>query len=280
MRLVNIGCGGVYHPDWINLDKLPRSGEVQAYDISRPLPFADDSVDVCYSSHVLEHLPRPLARRFLLDCRRALKPGGIARLAVPDLAGITQSYLQCLSSAESGDPQALANYEWSVLELLDQLLRNQSGGEMGAYLRQKDLANADFIRSRLGQEAEGFWAPAPEERSLLEKLRLKGWPWVWQKLRLTLAEGLVLLTAGAEARDAFREGLFRRSGEIHQWMYDRLSLTQLLRETGFESIQICGAAESRIPNFSDYELDTQGEQIRKPDSLFIEALKRDGAGSP
>lgn len=280
MRLVNIGCGGVYHPDWINLDKLPRAGEVQAYDISRPLPFADDSVDACYSSHVLEHLPRTLARHFLLDCQRALKPGGILRLAVPDLAGSASSYLHCLEAAESGDPQALANYEWSVLELLDQLLRHKPGGEMVGYLGRENLANADFIRSRLGQEAEGFWRPASPERSVLEKLKLKGWPWIWQKLRLILAEGLVWLTAGAEARDAFREGLFRRSGEIHQWMYDRVSLTQLLRETGFEAIQICGAAESRIPNFPDYELDTQGDQIRKPDSLFVEALKGDGAGAP
>jgi hypothetical protein len=65
---------------------------------------------------------------------------------------------------------------------------------------------------------------------------------------------------------------FRVSGEIHQWMYDRYSLSKLLAETGFFNIRQCKADESDIPNFRSYLLDTEENgMIRKPDSLYIEA---------
>ena len=106
LKLVNIGCGGVYHPDWLNLDKLPRSEHVQSYDIGRPLPFAEATVDVCYSSHVLEHLTPEQARSFVTDCQRVLKPQGIIRLVVPDLETIVKVYLQCLGEASAQNPLA------------------------------------------------------------------------------------------------------------------------------------------------------------------------------
>ena len=68
-------------------------------------------------------------------------------------------------------------------------------------------------------------------------------------------------------------GAFRSNGEIHQWMYDSYSLSHLLRKVGFEQIKVCSAFESRILNWEKYELDTVDGEIRKPDSLFIEATK-------
>ena len=67
--------------------------------------------------------------------------------------------------------------------------------------------------------------------------------------------------------------MFRNSGEVHRWMYDRYSLSRLLTESGFINIQICQADESSIPDFNTYELDTCQGKVRKPDSLFIEATK-------
>jgi hypothetical protein len=67
---------------------------------------------------------------------------------------------------------------------------------------------------------------------------------------------------------------YRGSGEIHQWMYDRYSLSKLLAETGFYNIRQCQADESDIANFRSYLLDTEENgMIRKPDSLFIEAYR-------
>ena len=69
-------------------------------------------------------------------------------------------------------------------------------------------------------------------------------------------------------------GKFRLSGEVHQWMYDEYSLGKLLQITGFNKIKKVEAIESNIENFNSYLLDIeQNGEIRKPDSLFMEAIK-------
>ena len=50
------------------------------------------TVDVIYSSHMLEHLDRTSARQFLREAYRVLRPEGILRLAVPDLAQLIHRY--------------------------------------------------------------------------------------------------------------------------------------------------------------------------------------------
>ena len=52
-----------------------------------------------------------------------------------------------------------------------------------------------------------------------------------------------------------------------------LFLTKLLSEIGFTDIKICSAFESGIANWESYQLDVVKGEVRKPDSLFIEAKK-------
>ena len=56
-------------------------------------------------------------------------------------------------------------------------------------------------------------------------------------------------------------------------MYDRYSLKRLLQNSKYADIRVCTASESRIANFNTYQLDAVGEGARKPDSLFMEAVK-------
>jgi predicted SAM-dependent methyltransferase len=117
---INIGCGRAPTPGWINFDSspsvliaqspliLPLSKALQRFkiftadqaefitfcrhnqilfgDALKGLPLPNNSCAIVYACHVLEHLHRydevPL---FLRECRRLLRPGGILRLAVPDL---------------------------------------------------------------------------------------------------------------------------------------------------------------------------------------------------
>jgi predicted SAM-dependent methyltransferase len=58
------------------------------------LPFGDETVDVIYSSHALEHMFREEAEALLRDARRALKPGGLIRIAVPDVEYACQLFHQ------------------------------------------------------------------------------------------------------------------------------------------------------------------------------------------
>ncbi len=72
-----------------------RSGtfkNLRYLDLTRPLPFADDSVEAVFSSHVLEHLFADEVERLIRELHRVLKPGGICRVVVPDLEKIVALY--------------------------------------------------------------------------------------------------------------------------------------------------------------------------------------------
>ena len=66
----------------------------QGYDLDlrKPLPLTDGSASVVYSEHFLEHLGADDARRFLAECRRVLRPGGLCHVVVPDAGRHVREY--------------------------------------------------------------------------------------------------------------------------------------------------------------------------------------------
>jgi len=275
-KMLNIGCGGTFHPDWVNLDVAPADPNVLTVNINNGLPFPSESAIACYSSHVLEHLDKAGARDLIAECFRVLKRGGVIRLAVPDLEAMAREYLRILDAVSSDDVSRELDYDWIMLELYDQTVRNSSGGEMARFLANLDEVNRSFVRSRIGVEAEKFWSPkqalpsAYQLNTLMKKFRLRK---LLKLLREKLAGWLVYLTAGKAAYRSFAMGAFRASGEVHQWMYDRYSLKRLLGNAGFVDVKICTAYESRIPEYEKYSLDVLNGRARKPDSLYVEAAK-------
>ena len=265
MKLVNVGCGRRCHPAWCNLDLTASAPGVIEHDLRQGLPFADNSCDAIYHSHVLEHLKPDDADRLISECFRVLKPGGILRIAVPDLEGIARQYVSSLEAA-AADPARAADHEWMTVELLDQMVRTQSGGRMRSYFDDEHLPNRPFVRSRVGSEMAVQQGKAP----VTLRTRLKR---TLASLRRSAALAAASLALGRQGRRDLKEILFRRSGEVHQWMYDRLSLQRLLESHGFRHIHRCTALESRIPNFATYELDASQGQVHKPDSLFMEGSK-------
>jgi predicted SAM-dependent methyltransferase len=275
MLLLNIGCGSTFHPDWINIDVAPFSPNVRPWNLQCGLPYGDNEVDVCYTSHVLEHLSQQDVKRLIRECFRILKPNGIVRAVVPDLEAIAKTYITCLEQVEQGNPEAIANYDWIMLELYDQSVRIKTGGEMGDYLSKPNLVNSEFIRSRLGFEFDQVIEKiqAKAKKTWLQKVTDKNFIALLKVMRIELAKIFVSWILGKRGRQALSEGLFRQSGEIHCWMYDRFSLRRLFEDAGFSSVKVYSAFESSIPNFSLYQLDTVNNKVRKPDSLFIESIK-------
>lgn len=282
-KLLNVGCGRCYHDAWTNIDLVAAGPGVRQYDLRRGLPYPDDTFDGVYHSHVLEHLAPGDARSMLTECRRVLRPGGVLRVVVPDLEGIARVYLQTLDKAaehlgcdNDNDDESLlrdrANHDWMTLELIDQMTRQRSGGNMGLVLSDDSGVNRDFIRSRMGHQMTGNDNRASEtakpRKTIGQRVSraLAG-------LRKQIALLAVTLIDGSDARAAYREGKFRQSGEIHRWMYDRVSLSRLLEELGFENPVVCSAQQSSIEALDDYQLDREGQQVRKPDSLYMEARK-------
>lgn len=273
---LNIGCGVTHHPDWINLDVSSFDPSVLNVDITNGLPFSSDSVDACYSSHVLEHLDKNGARDMLAECFRVLKSGGVVRLAVPDLEGIAREYLRILDAVASGDRARDTEYDWIMLEMYDQTVRVCSGGEMAKFLIDMKDDGRAFVRSRIGAEADSTPREKPETDGKAWMNLFKGKGSTRRLLRLLrekLAGWMVFVIAGKAAFRSFNIGIFRDKGELHRWMFDRYSLKRLLEQVGFANVKICSATESRIPEFESYSLDALNGRARKPDSLFIEASK-------
>jgi len=243
--LCNFGCGTRHHSAWINIDFHGDGETVLQWDLRQGLPLPDGSCDAVYSSHTIEHFDRTGARKFLAESYRVLKPGGILRLVMPDLEGIARAYLECLAAAQRGEQGADARYEWIVVELLDQLVRHQSGGEMLKLWCLPEVPAEEFIAQRVGTE---YWRA---------REHCKG-----------------RIVPPTVPTDALAVGQFRLGGEVHQWMYDRYSLGQLVINSGFVEVRDCSAASSCIEGFAAYYLDTEPDgTVYKPDSFFLEAQK-------
>jgi len=275
MQLLNIGCGAHFHPAWTNIDRVSSSPEVLACDITKGLPFPIGCFDVVYHSHIIEHLSHQDALILIKECHRVLKVGGTIRVATPDLESMARAYLDRLEDAKQHVPGGKEDHYWMTLELFDQMVRSFPGGEMGRFLRRPDLMNKSFIISRIGQEAKQFWEgnDSTVRRSFRHKMSFQKFSSLARRAWLEILATFVFLGAGKSVRNAFHEGVFRSSGEIHRWLYDHVSMEQLLEAAGFISISVKAADESSIPDFNSYHLDVVNGSVRKPDSLFMEAIK-------
>ena len=280
---LNLGCGTRYHPDWLNIDIAPQNSEIIQHDLSKGIPLPDGSCYVVYHSAVLEHMHRADALNFLEECHRVLQSGGIIRVGVPDLEILCSMYLQKLEAALTGDRAATNDYDWIILELYDQTVREQSGGDMVKYLRQDPIPNESFVYTRIGEEG----------RELVQKLRQLNRssqpPWTTESASFyrRLHRKIVALPDAAvrclqrwllDADDmrALKIGHFRQTGEVHLWMYDRFSLSRMLEEANFCDPKVQDATSSMIPDWSAFHLDTLPDgSVIKPDLIFMEATKNE-----
>lgn len=120
---VNIGCSTSPTPGWLNYDASPsvklarhpwlcflldklglltednknriafaRNSDVLWADATKHIPLASGSVSALYSSHMLEHLDREEAIKFLAEARRTLMVSGVIRISVPDLRITVEEY--------------------------------------------------------------------------------------------------------------------------------------------------------------------------------------------
>src|SRR3989338_10666076 len=152
---INLACGGklCLQPGWINADHSPSTEGVMQINVLKPLPFADNTFDVVYHSQFIEHLPMDKAYVFLAECCRVLKPNGVLRVVTPDLENQAAEYLRNLQAVlrDPGDEEARLRYDWIRLEMIDQLTRHTSGGEMVAFLARSGSKIRNYLRERLGR---------------------------------------------------------------------------------------------------------------------------------
>jgi SAM-dependent methyltransferase len=92
---VQLGPGqGKYLAGWCNVDANLFTAKIDVWaDLRYRLPFRDNTVDVFYSHHVIEHLPDQLLPFHFGEMYRCLKPGGFIRVGGPNADAAMQQYL-------------------------------------------------------------------------------------------------------------------------------------------------------------------------------------------
>jgi SAM-dependent methyltransferase len=267
--------------EWTNLKfsvlPHPRGRPIAHYDIRKPLPFAADTFDAVYALHIIEHLTPEEANRFVAEIRRVLQPGGIFRISTPDLESIVRAYLQRLEEcSRQSTEHNIVKYDWAVLELLDQMVRDRSGGHMQETVKRGHY-DADYAHERYGDVFDEFYRPPSSEhpeprKTLWERISSKSpreLPRVicWKVSDLVFS-WLQSWKSGQLGGDP------RKTKESNLWTYDRLSLRLLLEEQGFKNFSVKHYAQSDIVGWERYNLDRSGygDHAIEP-SLYVEARK-------
>lgn len=302
MKMLNFGCGHRIHTDWTNIDFSPMDNRVKKVNLLGKLPFTDAHFDIAYSSHFLEHVTPNKAQEILLEIKRVLKRGGILRIVVPDLENMIRAYLNALESLKKslmdsqhtenitggGRRETLARnlnliqnpkikdlefeYDWMMLEIFDQIVRMNPGGQMqecfSSIQEARDIFKASVVQKRVGEDLLH-----PCTHTLHIPLYAK---FTLDKISNKILNLYLKLLYRLTPKNVRSEVFIQTSiGERHKWLYDSFSLTRLLAQCGFHDINIMNYNTSSIPNFNDYLLDINADSTpyKGVSSLYIEARK-------
>jgi len=156
--MLNLACGYTTHPEWNNLDFSPYARlahhpvlvrilralgvlsalryerlcnidpDIIRWDLRNGIPFADGTLDLVYSSHFLEHLPKDAAGPFLEECLRVLRPGGVLRTVVPDLGALIDDYCAAVKHIRDGDSDAQEDLDRALGGVFDQMVTDEHLG--------------------------------------------------------------------------------------------------------------------------------------------------------
>jgi len=207
MIILNLGCGSKAssNPDVVNIDwsialrmkknPLTRSlapiffrGErynrlkllpsnIMVWNLSKGIPFESNSVDVVYHSHLLEHLDRPVADSFLLECKRALKPGGVLRIVEPDLEFLCREYMSHITISEHNDHEA-KQHDHYIASMIEMSVRKEAYGTSQQAPLRRMIENIVLGDARKRGETHQWMYDRVSLKSKLQKL---GYSTVYQQ---------------------------------------------------------------------------------------------------
>jgi len=122
-KFINFGSGAFFHRKWKNYDYPGQSAyykviqgkqgkDFNSIDLCSEnlvIPELDNSVALIYCSHTLEHLDSASSLRFIKECHRILKKGGVLRLALPNTKNDFY-LLRCLIKNKGKSEDILKDY--------------------------------------------------------------------------------------------------------------------------------------------------------------------------
>lgn len=118
---LHIGCGKKYLEGWVNLDIISENKVDIIDDASELNKIENNSCDIIYASHILEHFGRHEFSHILKVWYSKLKKGGILRLAVPDFEAVVNHYkdngdIESLIGLVSGGQKNSYDYHYMIFD--------------------------------------------------------------------------------------------------------------------------------------------------------------------
>jgi predicted SAM-dependent methyltransferase len=247
---------------------LPEKPSLINHALDKPLPFAGESFDAIYGFHVNEHLSPRANERFMRDLHRLVKPGGICRISTPDLELLASDYLQRLhEQMASCSPENYARYRWAVCNLIDQSTREVSGGEMLNAIRGGEI-DPEHVKQVNGDLLHFLFPPtAPRPPARLMSIESLKKPALFLR---KLPKAILRRLRPRLSPKSYLELIHERN----LWLFDRISLSRLFAEAGFQSVSVMDHRTSGIPEWNRYNFDQSafGDYPLEP-SLYMEGVK-------
>lgn len=133
---LHLGCGKRHIPGFVHIDAVDYPHVDHVATIDHLSFIQDNSVDLIYNCHVLEHFKRKDVERVLREWFRVLKPDGILRIAVPDFAKLCEVYqrygnINLVIGGLFGRQDYLYNIHYNTFDFssLSEVLQNQDSAK-------------------------------------------------------------------------------------------------------------------------------------------------------
>lgn len=92
MKKLHLGCGEKKIKGYINIDIRESVNPDIIDDIGKLNNIENESIDLIYACHVLEHFNRFQYKEVLKRWFEVLKPSGVVKLSVPDIEAVINQY--------------------------------------------------------------------------------------------------------------------------------------------------------------------------------------------
>ena len=84
-RKLHLGCGKNLLDGWLNTDLKYRKKRISFLDASKAFPFQNETIDLIFCEHLIEHLSFAQTTNLLGECHRILKANGVIRISMPSI---------------------------------------------------------------------------------------------------------------------------------------------------------------------------------------------------
>lgn len=122
MIKLHLGCGNKYIPGFTHIDIIKYPHVDLVTNVDNLSMIDENSVDLIYACHILEHFNKHNVIPALREWRRTLKPGGVLRLSVPDFEILAKLYVSGKFSLEKihgplmGGQTYLYNFHYTLFD--------------------------------------------------------------------------------------------------------------------------------------------------------------------